>query len=280
MLRALGLARSVARAAAGSALPSSSSASASASAPGSASSASAIAAALYSQPYTHAGAWLAQPRRTMFIQTQDTPNPNSLKFMPGVTVVDAGTYDFADSRAAATSPLARQLLRIQGVNRVFFAQKFISINKADEAEWPVLKPEIYATIMDFFASGLPVVEAPKTTEEAATEENETVSMIKELLDSRIRPMVQEDGGDIEFKSFENGVVKLKLIGSCSTCPSSKATLYDGVSNMLMHYVPEIEKIEQVEDEVDEISNAQLEKLEDRLEDRIRTKPTTPAPSSA
>lgn len=212
-------------------------------------------------------AFNSQPVRSMFIQTQETPNPNSLKFVPGVQVLESGTLDFSNANAS-TSPLARQLFRISGVSRVFFAQKFITITKADEGEWSLIKPEVYATIMDFFASGLPILTKKAETEgsssEPVEEDSETVAMIKELLDTRIRPMVQEDGGDIEYKGFENGVVKLKLTGSCSTCPSSKATLYDGVSNMLMHYVPEVEKIEQVEDEIDQVSTQQLQKLESAI----------------
>ncbi|XP_022249630.1 NFU1 iron-sulfur cluster scaffold homolog, mitochondrial-like isoform X2 [Limulus polyphemus] len=142
-----------------------------------------------------------QPARTMFIQTQDTPNPNSLKFLPGCAVLEKGTMDFPSAMTAHKSPLARQLFSIEGVKAIFFGPDFITVTKEeDETEWKVLKPDIFATIMDFFASGLPVLtdEPPPSDTEIQPEDNETVQMIKELLETRIRPVVQEDGGDIIF----------------------------------------------------------------------------------
>uniref|UniRef100_A0A8C6I8X8 NFU1 iron-sulfur cluster scaffold homolog, mitochondrial n=1 Tax=Mus spicilegus TaxID=10103 RepID=A0A8C6I8X8_MUSSI len=194
----------------------------------------------------------------MFIQTQDTPNPNSLKFIPGKPVLETRTMDFPTPAAAFRSPLARQLFRIEGVKSVFFGPDFITVTKEnEELDWNLLKPDIYATIMDFFASGLPLVteETPPPPGEAGSEEDdEVVAMIKELLDTRIRPTVQEDGGDVIYtRGFEDVIVRLKLQGSCTSCPSSIITLKSGIQNMLQFYIPEVEGVEQVmdDDESDE-----------------------------
>ncbi|XP_076327735.1 NFU1 iron-sulfur cluster scaffold homolog, mitochondrial-like isoform X2 [Tachypleus tridentatus] len=208
-----------------------------------------------------------QSARTMFIQTQDTPNPNSLKFLPGCAVLEKGTVDFPSAMTAHKSPLARQLFRIEGVKAVFFGPDFITVTKEeDETEWKILKPNIFATIMDFFASGLPLLtdEPPPSDTEIQPEDNETVQMIKELLETRIRPVVQEDGGDIVFMGFSDGVVKLKMQGACTSCPSSVVTLKNGVENMLKFYIPEVLSIEQVMDKTDEISEREFEKLEKKL----------------
>ncbi|XP_032266703.1 NFU1 iron-sulfur cluster scaffold homolog, mitochondrial isoform X1 [Halichoerus grypus] len=192
--------------------------------------------------------------RHMFIQTQDTPNPNSLKFIPGKPVLETRTMDFPTPAAAFRSPLARQLFRIEGVKSVFFGPDFITVTKeSEELDWNLLKPDIYATIMDFFASGLPLVTEETSSGEAGSEEDdEVVAMIKELLDTRIRPTVQEDGGDVIYKGFEDGIVQLKLQGSCTSCPSSIITLKNGIQNMLQFYIPEVEGVEQVmDDESDE-----------------------------
>ncbi|NWS28296.1 NFU1 protein, partial [Polioptila caerulea] len=193
--------------------------------------------------------------RGMFIQTQDTPNPNSLKFIPGREVLGARTMEFSTPAAAYCSPLARQLFRIEGVKSVFFGPDFITITKeSEDLDWNLLKPDIYATIMDFFASGLPVVtdEAPRTDTGASEEDDEVVLMIKELLDTRIRPTVQEDGGDVIYKGFEDGIVQLKLQGSCTSCPSSIITLKNGIQNMLQFYIPEVEGVEQVVDDDNDV----------------------------
>ncbi|GFS15724.1 NFU1 iron-sulfur cluster scaffold-like protein, mitochondrial [Elysia marginata] len=208
-----------------------------------------------------------QTARTMFIQTQDTPNPNSLKFMPGVEVLESGTYDFPNPQSAHCSPLAKMLFRIDGVKGVFFSRDAITITKADDdMEWGVMKPEIFAVIMDFFASGLPVLTDEKPSGDTVIHEDddETVALIKELLDTRIRPTVQEDGGDIVYMGFEKGVVKLKMQGSCSSCPSSIVTLKSGVQNMLQFYIPEVLAVEQVVDEAEAISNEEFRKLEEQL----------------
>ncbi|XP_032792392.1 NFU1 iron-sulfur cluster scaffold homolog, mitochondrial [Daphnia magna] len=209
------------------------------------------------------------PSCHMFVQTQDTPNPNSLKFIPGVQVLETGTMDFPTLTSAQCSPLAKLLFRIEGVKSVFLGPDFITITKVDEeTDWQTIKAEVFATIMDFFTSGLPVVNegATSTTDTDGNEEDdETVLMIKELLDSRIRPTVQEDGGDLEFKGFKDGIVYLKLQGSCTSCPSSMVTLKNGVQNMLQFYIPEVIAVEQIlEDERDIKAKEELEKLEKSL----------------
>nr|QZX63207.1 mitochondrial NFU1 iron-sulfur cluster scaffold-like protein [Halisarca dujardinii] len=209
--------------------------------------------------------WIAQHQsaRSMFIQSQSTPNPNSLKFIPGVPVLEAGTLNFNTPSSTSTSPLARHLFRLDGVKNVFFGQDFITITKDEDSEWDVIKPEVFATVMDFFASGLPVVREDVQVQDSSSlpEDDETVAMIKELLDTRIRPTVQEDGGDIIFVAFEDGIVKLKLQGACSSCPSSIGTLKMGVENMLQFYVPEVKSVEQVEDELDDANAEAFNQLE-------------------
>ncbi|NWS91723.1 NFU1 protein, partial [Toxostoma redivivum] len=209
---------------------------------------------LQKKPSLPSAAWHLAVRG-MFIQTQDTPNPNSLKFIPGREVLESRTMEFSTPAAAYCSPLARQLFRIEGVKSVFFGPDFITITKeSEDLDWNLLKPDIYATIMDFFASGLPVVtdEAPRTDTAASEEDDEVVLMIKELLDTRIRPTVQEDGGDVIYKGFEDGIVQLKLQGSCTSCPSSIITLKNGIQNMLQFYIPEVEGVEQVVDDDDDV----------------------------
>lgn len=207
-------------------------------------------------------------KRTMFIQTQDTPNPNSLKFLPGVKVLEPGqTKDFPNATDAYCSPLAKMLFRIDGVKSVFFGPDFITITKADEdVEWKLLKPEIFAVIMDFFATGLPTLtdEQPAADTQISEDDSEIVQMIKELLDTRIRPTVQEDGGDIVFMGFEEGIVKLKMQGSCTSCPSSVITLKNGVQNMMQFYIPEVLGVVQVEDETDQIAKKEFEKFEEKI----------------
>lgn len=191
----------------------------------------------------------------MFVQTQDTPNPNSMKFLPGRIVLETGTMNFAGPRDAYCSPLARQLFRIDGVKSVFLGPDFITITKSDaNMEWKVIKPDVFAAIMDFFTTGLPVINddsKPSADTAPSDDDDEVVAMIKELLDTRIRPTVQEDGGDVVYRGFEDGVVKLKLQGSCTSCPSSIITLKSGIQNMLQFYVPEVESVEQVKDEEEE-----------------------------
>ncbi|ERN13074.1 nifU-like protein 4, mitochondrial isoform X1 [Amborella trichopoda] len=205
-------------------------------------------------------------RRSMFIQTQTTPNPSSLMFYPGKPVMEVGSADFPNARAAMNSPLAKSLYAIDGVSRVFFGSDFVTVTKSEEASWDFLKPEIFAAIMDFYSSGKPLfldLNAATSTDTVIHEDDsETVAMIKELLETRIRPAVQDDGGDIEYRGFdpETGIVMLRMQGACSGCPSSSVTLKSGIENMLMHYVPEVKGVEQESDPEDEELNmtAQME----------------------
>lgn len=192
----------------------------------------------------------AGQRRTMFIQTQSTPNPLSLMFYPGKPVMEVGSADFPNARTAMNSPLAKALYGIDGITRVFYGSDFVTVTKSEDASWDFLKPEIFAAIMDFYSSGNPLFLDSSTAASKDTaiheDDSEIVAMIKELLETRIRPAVQDDGGDIEYIGFdpESGVVKLKMQGACSGCPSSSVTLKSGIENMLMHYVPEVKAVEQ------------------------------------
>ncbi|KAH6761918.1 NFU domain protein 4 [Perilla frutescens var. hirtella] len=193
-------------------------------------------------------------RRSVFIQTQATPNPASLMFYPGKPVMETGSADFPNARAAMNSPLAKNLFGIDGINRVFFGSDFVTVTKSEDTSWDFLKPEIFAAIMDFYSSGQPLVSDTNSAASKDTaiheDDSETVSMIKELLETRIRPAVQDDGGDIEYVGFDpnSGIVKLRMQGACSGCPSSSVTLKSGIQNMLMHYVPEVKGVEQEDDE--------------------------------
>ncbi len=185
----------------------------------------------------------------MFIQTEQTPNPATLKFLPGRTVMDSGTADFADPEAAAASPLAERLFAIEGVTGIFLGGDFISVSKAEDREWYLLKPAILGVIMEHFMAGRPVLLAESGTGTAADtsdgEDSEVVLQIKELLDTRVRPAVAQDGGDIVFKGFEQGIVYLHMQGACAGCPSSTATLKMGIENMLRHYIPEVSEVRPV-----------------------------------
>jgi Fe-S cluster biogenesis protein NfuA len=185
----------------------------------------------------------------LFIQTEQTPNPSTLKFLPGRVVMDKGTLDFASSDLAGSSPLARRLFAIDGVERVFFGTDFVTVTKSAKQDWQVLKPSILGGIMEHYTSGDPVVagEPVSGAEEAeAAEEDEVVAQIKELLETRVRPAVAQDGGDIVFQDFRDGVVYLHMQGSCSGCPSSTATLKMGIENLLKHYVPEVVEVQAVQ----------------------------------
>ena len=179
----------------------------------------------------------------MFIQTEQTPNPSTLKFLPGRVVMEKGTADFADAGSAHGSPLARRLFAVEGVERVFFGSDFVTVTKAADKDWQVLKPSILGGIMEHYTSGEPVVAASAEAGEAAAEDDEVVAQIKELLETRVRPAVAQDGGDIVFQDFRDGVVYLHMQGSCSGCPSSTATLKMGIENLLKHYVPEVVEVQ-------------------------------------
>lgn len=188
----------------------------------------------------------------MFIETEGTPNPATLKFLPGRDVMGTGTADFASPSLAARSPLALALFDLPGITRVFLGSDFITVTKAGDMDWPALKPQVLGVIMEHFVAGRPAVEASEDgmdddlIEDVAPEDMEIVAQIKELLDTRVRPAVASDGGDIVFRGFREGVVRLHMQGACSGCPSSRATLKHGIENMLRHYVPEVVSVEQVE----------------------------------
>ena len=183
----------------------------------------------------------------MFIQTEETPNPATLKFLPGREVVASGSVDFASRESAARSPLADRLFKVDGVERVFFGQDFVTITKSAAKEWSVLKPALLGVIMEHFVNDRPVIEtvAAAIAAEADEADDEIVTQIKELLDTRVRPAVAQDGGDIIFHGFEDGIVYLHMQGSCSGCPSSTATLKAGIENMLRHYIPEVAEVRAV-----------------------------------
>lgn len=185
----------------------------------------------------------------MFIRSEETPNPATLKFIPDDKVVlENGTAEFKNQKQAATSsPLALQLFEIDGVESIFFGRDFITITKSEKTDWSKIKTEIQATIMDFFVTGKPLMFERSSEEISDTEDSEIVKQIKELIEIKVRPAVAMDGGDIIFHSFEEGIVRLVLKGSCSGCPSSTITLKNGIENMLKHYIPEVEAVEQVED---------------------------------
>ena len=182
----------------------------------------------------------------MFIQTEQTPNPATLKFLPGLAVMERGTLDITDPDAAKRSPLARSLFVVDGVAGVFLGSDFISVTKSDGRDWAILKPMILGAIMEHYTSGAPVVEG--AGEEVTTDEDddEIVVQIKELLDTRVRPAVAQDGGDIVFRRFEEGVVFLHMQGACSGCPSSTATLKIGIENLLKHFIPEVKEVRPTE----------------------------------
>jgi len=189
----------------------------------------------------------------MFIQTQPTPNPATLKFLPGCDVSPATPYEFVSLDEATASPLAAALFNLTGVTGVFLGSDFVAITKSDDADWAVLKPQALAAIMDHFVSGAPVIadiaraEAPAVEDDIAYdgETAEIVAEIKELIATRVRPAVANDGGDIIFKRFDvdTGIVHLSMRGACSGCPSSALTLKQGVENLLRHYVPEVTAVE-------------------------------------
>ncbi len=183
----------------------------------------------------------------MFIQTEQTPNPATLKFLPGREVMGAGTANFTDPGDAARSPLAERLFQIEGVTGVFLGGDFISITKADDREWYLLKPAILGVVMEHFTAGRPILleAADAPDEDVREEDSEIVAQIKELLDTRVRPAVAQDGGDIIFQGFDRGIVYLHMMGACQGCPASTATLKMGIENMLRHYIPEVIEVRPV-----------------------------------
>jgi len=179
----------------------------------------------------------------MFIETEQTPNPATLKFLPGRTVMAIGTANFADPDDCGRSPLAQRLFAVDGVTGVFLGADFVSVSKDEATDWYRLKPAVLGVIMEHFTSGESTFLGEAADEDE--DDDEIVTQIKELLETRVRPAVAQDGGDIIFHRFEDGVVYLHMQGSCSGCPSSTATLKAGIENMLRHYVPEVMEVRAV-----------------------------------
>jgi Fe-S cluster biogenesis protein NfuA len=184
----------------------------------------------------------------MFIQTESTPNPATLKFLPGQAVLDMGTADFPNAEAAATSPLASRIFAVGGVTGVFFGTDFVTVTKADDVAWDHIKPAILGAVMEHYQSGKPVIEGTAGAgghAEHTGEDGAIVNQIKELLDTRVRPAVAQDGGDITFHGFDRGIVYLHMQGACAGCPSSTLTLKMGIENLLRHYIPEVIEVRPV-----------------------------------
>ncbi len=186
----------------------------------------------------------------MFIQTEQTPNPQTLKFLPGKVVMEEGTAFFQNIEEGSNSPFAKRLFELEGVEGVFFGSDFITITKNQSLDWQIMKPLILGSIMDHYNSGDVTINNPKKNDDTSlkVDENDTdiVKQIKELLDTRVRPAVAMDGGDIVYDSFKDGVVYLHMQGACSGCPSSTATLKMGIENMLKHYVPEVQEVRPID----------------------------------
>ena len=184
----------------------------------------------------------------MFIQTESTPNPATLKFLPGQPVMDLGTADFTTAEAAQTSPLATRLFGVEGVTGVFFGTDFVTVTKDEPVEWDHIKPSILGAIMEHYQSGAPIMEGDAGSGHTDVDHGEDtviVGQIKELLDTRVRPAVAQDGGDITFHGFDRGMVYLHMKGACAGCPSSTLTLKMGIENLLRHYIPEVLEVRPV-----------------------------------
>ncbi|KAK4189949.1 hypothetical protein QBC35DRAFT_491556 [Podospora australis] len=226
-----------------------------------------------------------ESRRSIFIQTESTPNSDALKFLPNHPVlpptVSVPYIEYLNPRSTISppypSPLAAQLMNIDGVTSVFYGSDFITVTKAADAVWAHIRPEVFALITEAITSGQPLVNVSEAQQQQQADgegekdslsydenDSEVVGMIKELLETRIRPAIQEDGGDIEFRGFENGQVLLKLRGACRTCDSSTVTLKSGIEGMLMHYIEEVQGVQQVLDEEEEIAIKEFAKFEEKL----------------
>ena len=182
----------------------------------------------------------------MFIQTQATPNPATIKFIPGQTVLENGLKDYQSVEEAGASPLAQRLFGLQGVSGVFLADDFVSVSKADDTDWNMLKPMVMAALIEHFSTGQPVLIEGADDDGATEDDDEITAQIKELIATRVRPMVMMDGGDIVFDRFDDGIVYLSMRGACAGCPSSTATLKSGIESMLKHFVPEVVEVRPTE----------------------------------
>ncbi|KAL2868849.1 NifU family protein [Aspergillus lucknowensis] len=236
-------------------------------------------------------------KRTIFIQTESTPNPDALKFIPNHRVLPedftTSFLEYLSPRSTLAPPhpssLAANLFNVDGVQSIFYGPEFITVTKASDANWAHIKPEVFSLITQAVTSGEAIVStvvksgenAQKGGEEDSLsyneEDDEVVSMIKELLETRIRPAIQEDGGDIEFRGFENGIVMLKLRGACRTCDSSTVTLRNGIESMLMHYIEEVQGVEQVTDPEEEVSMFEFAKFEEKLRQQKGAQATASSP---
>ncbi|KAK9469369.1 scaffold protein Nfu/NifU N terminal-domain-containing protein [Lipomyces arxii] len=209
-------------------------------------------------------------RRTMFIQTATTPNQDALKFLPSMNILpeNSRTVEFVNGREAHSSPLARKLFTVDGVMSVMFGKDFITVEKDPYTSWAVLKPEVFSLLTEFLSSGAKIMledTAPNEDTMPQEGDSEIISMVKELIDTRIRPAIQEDGGDVDFRGVtDEGIVQLKLRGACRSCDSSAITLKNGIESMLMHYVDGVTGIEQVLDPEEEISLLEFAKFEEKL----------------
>ena len=184
----------------------------------------------------------------MFIQTEQTPNPDTLKFLPGRDVMPSGVAEYTNADEAQSNQMAETIFALGNVERVFYGADFISVTKSKDVEWDILKTRIMALIMDHITAGFPFYEGTETVEsDDGAEDDELTLQIKELLDTRVRPMVAMDGGDIVFHKFEEGIVYLQMRGACAGCPSSTMTLKSGIENMLRHYVPEVLEVRPAEE---------------------------------
>jgi len=182
----------------------------------------------------------------MFIQTEKTPNPATIKFLPGQEILSGGgSMDFQDANNTNASPLAKRLFTLPGVSGVFLGGDFVSVSKSDDTDWNMLKPMILTALMEHLSTGQPIIDAALVKKDDGEEDDEITAQIKELLETRVRPAVMMDGGDIVFESFDSGVVYLRMQGACAGCPSSTATLKMGIENMLKHFVPEVQEVRPV-----------------------------------
>ena len=221
------------------------------------------------------GAWGRTFLRRLFIQVENTPNEHALKFLPGLTVSEVGPVEFLDkSQAMKKSPLAVKLFAIKGVKSVFFGPDFISVNKQEASEWKHMKPQVLAAITETVTAKEPMLLGAEKSEPSSADalppsdaDPEVVKQIIKILDTKVRPAVQGDGGDVEYRGFVNGWVRLRLQGACRSCSSSVVTLRNGIENMLMYYVPQVKGVEQVDDELDEVSQEEFDRVEKELKDK-------------